>query len=167
MAIKDPDGRVPDTAIRNVAIAKDGSYRDDDYAVEPEAEVDLIATIGYRLKSAPLAGFVLERFTYGRSPQAHDTGFCSEPYTAGFQSFASDAATPRNPSFIAGSNLTATKARLPLMACLMKFRAVPPAANPDQPTAAETAAVCNKVAGYQSRLLFVARSPSIRTGCCL
>jgi len=95
MAIKDPDGRVPDTAIRNVAIAKDGSYRDDDYAVEPEAEVDLIATIGYRLKSAPLAGFVLEGFTYGRSPQAHDTGFCSERYTAGFQSFASDAATPR------------------------------------------------------------------------
>jgi hypothetical protein len=33
------------------------------------------------------------------------------------------------------SNLTATKAQLLLMACLMKFGALPPAANPDQPTA--------------------------------
>ncbi len=34
-----------------------------------------------------------------------------------------------DPSFIGGSNLTATKARLFLMACLMKFGALPPAAN--------------------------------------
>ena len=51
--------------------------------------------------------------------------------------------------FIGGSNLTATKARLLLMACLMKFGALPPAANPDQPMAAETAAVQKKVAEYQ------------------
>jgi L-asparaginase len=55
-----------------------------------------------------------------------------------------------NPSFIGGSNLTATKARLLLMACLMKFGALPPAANPDQPTTTETAAVCEKVAKYQA-----------------
>jgi L-asparaginase len=45
-----------------------------------------------------------------------------------------------NPSFIGGSNLTATKARLLLMACLMKFGALPPAANPDQSKNAFTAA---------------------------
>jgi len=37
-----------------------------------------------------------------------------------------------------------------LMACLMKFGALPPAANPDQPTTEETAAVRKKVAKYQA-----------------
>lgn len=37
-----------------------------------------------------------------------------------------------------------------LMACKMNFGALPPAANPDQPTAEETGAVCKKVAQYQA-----------------
>ena len=41
----------------------------------------------------------------------------------------------RDPLAIAGSNLTATKARLLLMACLMKFGCLPPAADPAKPTA--------------------------------
>ena len=53
------------------------------------------------------------------------------------------------PYFIGGSNLTATKARLLLMACLMKFGSLPPAADPDHATPAETAAVRKKVAEYQ------------------
>jgi L-asparaginase len=36
-----------------------------------------------------------------------------------------------------------------LMACLMKFGSLPPAADPDHPTSAETAAVRKKVAEYQ------------------
>jgi L-asparaginase len=55
-----------------------------------------------------------------------------------------------NPLFIGGSNLTATKARLLLMACLMRFGALPPEANPDDPTSAESAAVREKVAEYQA-----------------
>ena len=55
-----------------------------------------------------------------------------------------------DPSFIGGSNLTATKARLLLMACLMKLGSLPPAANPDQPTAEEAAEVREKVAQYQA-----------------
>jgi len=35
------------------------------------------------------------------------------------------------------------------MASLMKFGSLPPAADPDHPTAAETAAVRKKVAEYQ------------------
>ena len=41
------------------------------------------------------------------------------------------------------------EARLLLMACLMKFGSLPPAADPDHPTSAETAAVRKKVAEYQ------------------
>jgi L-asparaginase len=54
------------------------------------------------------------------------------------------------PSFIGGSNLTATKARLLLMACLMKFGSLPPTANPDHPTPEEAAATRKKVAAYQA-----------------
>jgi L-asparaginase len=55
-----------------------------------------------------------------------------------------------DPSFIGGSNLTATKARLLLIACLMKFGSLPPAANPDDPTSTEAAAIRKKVAAYQA-----------------
>jgi len=112
--------------------------------------------IGYMLKSAPLAGFVVEGLApYGRNVSnarhrlmlraIHSglpvvrVGRCN---TEGFVPL-------RDPSFIAGSNMTATKARLLLMACLMKFGSLPPAAYPDHPTSAETAAVRKKVAEYQ------------------
>ena len=56
---------------------------------------------------------------------------------------------PPNPPFIAGRNLTATKARLLLMACLMKLGSVPAAADPDRPTASEVEAVQKKIREYQ------------------
>jgi hypothetical protein len=58
-------------------------------------------------------------------------------------------ATPR-PDFIAGSNLTATKARLLLMACLLKLGAPPPAADPAHPTDAEREATQRHLARYQA-----------------
>jgi hypothetical protein len=53
------------------------------------------------------------------------------------------------PLVIAGSNLTAIKARLLLMACLMKFGALPVAADPSQPNGAERAATVAAIAQYQ------------------
>jgi hypothetical protein len=51
---------------------------------------------------------------------------------------------------IAGSNLTATKARLLLMACLLRFGSLPPAADPIRPTPAELKAVQARLAEYQA-----------------
>ena len=51
--------------------------------------------------------------------------------------------------FLGGNNLTATKARLLLMACLMKLGSLPPAADPDHPTDAEREATRTKLAQYQ------------------
>jgi hypothetical protein len=56
----------------------------------------------------------------------------------------------RDPLAIAGSNLTATKARLLLMACLMKCGCLPPAVDPARPTAAETEATKAKLKEYQT-----------------
>ena len=157
VAIKGADGRLLDAAIPKVTITKDASYWDDDNTVNPEGEVDLVAMIGHMLKTAPLSGFVVEGLTpYGRpvSPARHrlmlravHSGLpvvqIGRGNTEGFVPLD-------NPVFIGGSNLTATKARLLLMACLMKFGALPPAADPDNPTPAESAAVSEKVAEYQA-----------------
>jgi hypothetical protein len=51
--------------------------------------------------------------------------------------------------FIGGRNLTATKARLLLMACLMRFGSPPPAADPQHPTKEEAKAVKQALADYQ------------------
>lgn len=51
---------------------------------------------------------------------------------------------------IAGGNLSATKARMLLMACLLHFGALPPAVDPSAPTPAESAAVAEQLARYQA-----------------
>src|SRR5215471_9626163 len=68
VAIKGPDGTLLRSAIPKVAITKDANYWDEDGAPDLEGEVDLIAMIGHLLKTAPLAGFVVEGLTpYGRN----------------------------------------------------------------------------------------------------
>ena len=52
--------------------------------------------------------------------------------------------------FIGGSNLTANKARILLMACMMKLGSLPPAGDPCEPTVAEVAATQAKVSEYQA-----------------
>ena len=112
--------------------------------------------ISYMLKTAPLAGFVVEGFTpYGRSASNARTRLMLRAVHSGLPVVRvgrgnTEGFVPLdNPFLIGGSNLTATKARLLLMACLMKFGSLSPAANPDRPTAEEAAAVREKVAVYQ------------------
>ena len=56
----------------------------------------------------------------------------------------------RTPVAVAGSHLTATKARLLLMACLLRFGGLPPATDPVHPTPAELPAVQARLAEYQA-----------------
>ena len=155
--IKGPDGGLLGSAIPKIAIAKDASYWDDDGTPDPEAEVDLIALIGHMLQSTPLAGFVVEGFTpYGRPASAARHRLMLRAVYSGLPVVRvgrgnTEGFVPlHDPDFIGGSNLTATKARLLLMACLMKLGSLPPAADPDHPTSAEAAAVRDKVGAYQT-----------------
>jgi len=156
VAIKGTDGSLLATAIPKVAISKDASYWDEEGTADPEAEIDLVALIGQMLKSAPLAGFVIEGFTpYGRPASAARHRLMLRAVYSGLPVVRvgrgnTEGFVPlHDPDFIGGSNLTATKARLLLMACLMKFGSLPPATDPDHPTSAESAAVRDKVAAYQ------------------
>ena len=157
VAIKGPDGGLIDSAIPKVAITKDANYWDDDDGGDPEAEVDLIALTQHMLQRAPLAGFVVEGLTpYGRnvSNARHQllrrAVYSGLPVVRVGRGNTQGFVPLHDPAFIGGSNLTATKARLLLMASLMKFGSLPPAADPDHPTAEERAATAARVAAYQT-----------------
>jgi L-asparaginase len=124
---------------------------------DPEAKVDLVALIGQMLKSAPLAGFVVEGFTlYGLPASTARHRLMLRAVHGGLPVVRvgrgnTEGFVPlHEPYFIGGSNLAATKARLLLMACLMKLGSLPPAADPDHPSSAEAAAIGEKVALYQA-----------------
>jgi hypothetical protein len=55
----------------------------------------------------------------------------------------------RDPLAVAGSNLTATKARVLIMACLLKLGCLPPAVDPAKPSEAETDAIKAKLKKFQ------------------
>ncbi len=155
VAVKDAAGDLLPTAIPLVAIVKDGSYLTTEDGEAAERQVDIVAWIERALTEAPLAGFVVE----GQSPYGTVTSNARNaamlraathglPVVVVGRGNHEGFASPRD-RVIAGSNLTATKARLLLMACLLKLGSLPPAADPDHPTDAELAAIRAKIGEYQ------------------
>jgi L-asparaginase len=155
--VKDAQGGLLATAMPKVTIVKHARYLPEDASGDPAAEVDILARIEKNLRDAPLAGFVAE----GSAPfasmsnaveaalkRAVLSGMPVVKVGRGNAEGLVDRA--RAPLAIAGSNLTATKARLLLMACLLRFGSLPPAADPDRPTRAELEAVQAKLAAYQA-----------------
>ena len=154
--IKDSAGNLLSTAIPKVTIVKHARYLPEDTSGDASSEVDILARIEKNLRDAPLAGFIAEGSApFGSMSNAVDAAlkratFSSMPVVnvsrgnaAGFVDKS------RHPLAIPGSNLTATKARLLLMACLMKFGSLPSAADPAHPTQVEIDAVKAKLAQYQ------------------
>ena len=155
VAVKDRDGRLRGEAVPRVSIVKDGNYHADRANAAPEDEADLNAAMADHLANAPLAGFVVEgQSPYGSmtAPARHRlmqrAAFSGMP-VARVGRGNNDGFTAGTDVFIGGGNLTATKARLLLIACMMKFGAMPAAADPDSPTAGERDALAARVAEYQ------------------
>ena len=155
--VKDSRGALVSTAIPKVTIVKHARYLPEDASGDPAAEVDILARIEKNLREAPLAGFVAE----GSAPFASMSNAVEAalkratlsgiPVVKVGRGNAEGPVDPaRVPLAIAGSNLTATKARLLLMACLLRFGSLPSAADPANPTPAELAAVQARLAEYQA-----------------
>jgi L-asparaginase len=153
--ILDADGRVLESAIPSVSIVKDGGFCGLDWDQDPEAEVDLVALIGHKLSMQRLGGLVVE----GTTPSGNMTSparmrliqraaFSGLPVVRVARGSHEGFADP-HPVIIGGSNLTSTKARLLLMACLMKFGGLPTASNPDAPTQSERAQLTKAIQAYQ------------------
>lgn len=156
IAIKGDGGRLLETAIPKVNILKEGNYTPESVDAGPDREVDILALMNDNFIHAPLAGFVIEgQAPYGtmtnsvRNALAVKASYCGMPVVrvgrGNNEGFAAQAGV-----HIGGGNLTSTKARLLLLACLMKFGGLPPAADPDNPTAGETAAILERVTLYQA-----------------
>jgi hypothetical protein len=154
--IKDAHGELLGTAIPKVTIVKHARYLPEDPSSDPAAEVDILARIDKNLREAPLAGFVAE----GSAPFASMSNsveaalkratLSGMPVVKVGRGNAEGIVDPGRATLaIAGSNLTATKARLLLMACLLQFGGLPPAVDPEHPTPSELAAVQAKLAEYQ------------------
>ena len=154
--IKNDAGELLPTAIPKVTIVKHARYLPEDTTGNADEEVDILARIEKNLVDAPLAGLVAEGSApFGAMSNSVDAALkratfsgmpvvkVSRGNTSGFV----DAS--RDPLAIAGSNLTATKARLLLMACLIKFGCLPLAVDPAKPTEAETEATKKRLKQYQ------------------
>jgi hypothetical protein len=154
--IKDAQADLLGTAIPKVTILKHARYLPEDTSGDASSEVDILARIEKNLHHAPLAGFIAEGSApFGAMSNAVDAALKRATYSGmpvvkvGRGNAGGFVDPTRDPLAIAGSNLTATKARLLLMACLMKLGCLPPAADPAQPTTAETQATRAKLKEYQ------------------
>ncbi|WP_210310429.1 asparaginase domain-containing protein [Devosia pacifica] len=156
VTIKGADGKLTENAIPSVSILKEGSYSDEDYTVEPDDVTELVAHLEHKLQLGRLSGFITEGLVpYGRLPSASREALVLKATFSGIPTVRVGRGAPEGfadpyPFVIAGSNLTAIKARLLLMASLMKFGALPIAADPSAPTDAEKQATIAAVAEYQA-----------------
>lgn len=156
VTIKNPAGELLGAAIPKVAMVKGDAWYDDDVAL-PTTEKGITGPIDMLLEKHPLAGIVAE----GSSPYA---GLSTAQEKALELAAASGLpvvkvargnahalvrVSPNNLT-IEGNNLIATKARLLLTAAIMKYGALPPAADPLNPSEAEKDAIRKKVALYQA-----------------
>ncbi len=155
ITIKNAEGKLTEDAIPSVSIVKSGGYSDEDYAAGIETAPDLIALIDHKLRLGRLAGLVVEGLApYGRIPSSprealiRRAAFSGLPVVRVGRGAPEGFATP-TPITIGGSNLTSTKARLLLMACLMRFGSPSAALDPDAPTAEEKARLAASLERYQ------------------
>lgn len=155
IAVKDAAGRLLADAIPVVSIVKDGGYATLEIGDDPSLEHDLIASIEHKLSLGKLTGLICEGLVpYGYPSSSARTRLLLKASYAGIPVVRVGRNAPEgfadpHDIHIGGSNLTATKARILLMACLLKFGSLPAAANPDAPTEAELVAIRRSVAAYQ------------------
>jgi hypothetical protein len=154
--IKDHNGNLLPAAIPKVTLVKHARYLPEDTSGDASNEVDIIARIEKNLREAPLAGFVAEGSApFGAMSNSVDAALKRATFNGmpvvktGRGNAGGFVDSTRDPLAIAGSNLTATKARLLLMACLMKFGCLPVAADATTPTQAETEGIKAKLKEYQ------------------
>ena len=154
--IREANGDLLESAIPSVAIVKDGGFFAEEYLDDPAVTADLLALVARKLGGGRLAGFVIEgTVPYGKMTSSMREAVMRKAVYSGLPVARVGRGNPEgfadpHPYFIAGSNLTATKARMLLMACLLKLGSLPPAKDPDNPTEDELAATRKAVAAWQA-----------------
>lgn len=153
---RDGEGWLIPEAIPKVALVKDCSYSEEGFDSDPDQEVDVIALIDHLPRMAPLCGLVSEGLSpYGKPASTARNRVLRRAVFSGFpvvnvgRGNTEGFAIMGGP-FIAGSNLTATKARMLLIASILKLGMLPRAADPDAPTQAEMDATMAALKPFQA-----------------
>ena len=157
-ATKDAEGRLLGSAMPNVTFVKSSRWQTTmDATPDPTGEVAILAQLGAFLADRSPAGLVNEGLAPYGSAVAPIEAALNLVALSGFpvvQAARGDAhgymqGNTRNLR-IEANNMTATKARILLMACLLKFGALPPALDPQAPTENELTAIRTALAAYQA-----------------
>ncbi|HJX23216.1 MAG TPA: asparaginase domain-containing protein [Candidatus Bathyarchaeia archaeon] len=162
--VKNTDGSLRSEVIPRVHIVKHAHYLQEDETGNPDHEVDIMARIekasaeqGDPDEGSPkLHGFVLE----GMSPYAEGTRGVMKALEIAAMSGLPVARVGRSDPggrvmtdeadlFIEGSNLDANKARLLLIASMLKLGRLPKVRDPRDPTTLEREAVVEKIREFQ------------------
>lgn len=155
LPIVDGSGALLEGAIPSVSIVKDGGYCTIEWGDDPALEADLVAGINHKLSLGMLGGFVIEGLVpYGNMTSPARQRLILRAIFSGLPVARVGRGAPEgfadpHPYMIAGSNLTAIKARLLLMAAMMKLGSLPAARDPGNPTLEERQATERAVAAYQ------------------
>ena len=154
--VKSAVGELLPTAIPKVVMMKGDVWYDDSGQADPKSEKGIAASVDMLQEKYPLAGIVAEGLApYATLSPSQDLALIRAAHrglpvvkTARGDASGLVRVNPNN-VFIEGNNLTTTKARLLLTAAIMKFGALPHAADPDRPTQAELEAIRKKLELYQ------------------
>jgi len=153
VVVRDADGYLAVDAMPTVTFVKHGRYLGE--SRDPSEPVEILARLEHQQEAGSLSGFVAEGTApYGAMGGDMDSALAIAAY-CGFPVVKVGRGVPegftplgRGP-FIAGSNLTATKARLLLMAAILKLGMLPAADNASNPTKSERLRLHAALEAYQ------------------
>ncbi|MFT6855684.1 MAG: L-asparaginase [Cyclobacteriaceae bacterium] len=155
--VKDAEGYLIPEVMPMVSIFKSARWKtENDGSNDPSTEIDILARLEDDLSKYKLAGFVGEGMApYGSMISPMDAAMelaalSGYPVLKAARGNASGF-METNPDnlFIEGDNITSTKGRMLLMACILRFGMYPPAKDPKNPTEQELRAIKEKVKLYQ------------------
>lgn len=157
-AVKAGDGSLLPSAIPYVTIQKSARWQTDNDAMsDPAGQVELLARLDAFLEQPVLGGIVAEGMVSSGGVIRPADAALERIVLSGFpvvKALRGNAeGFPRANEanlFIEANNLTATKARILLMASLLKLGSLPPAKDPTKPTPAEIEAIKEKLKAYQA-----------------
>jgi L-asparaginase len=154
--VKDSSGLLIGNTMPRVSVVKMSHFSQSTSSQMAKPSADILLQVAEKLISSPLAGFVAEGETPYGNMTTEQTKALEIAVYSGMPVVSVGRGNAGGPTalrpynvFIEGNNLTAPKARLLLMACMMKFGSMPTAKIPTKPSDSERQAVQDLVSKYQ------------------
>jgi len=154
-AVRDESGGLRPELMPLVGLAKHGQYIEETDEIDATQQVGILTRLARVVASGALAGFVAEGSapfgTFNESAEAafRICVFSGVPVVKVNRGGGGMTEKTYAPFAIAGGNLTGQKARLLLMASLLKLGLLPRAVDPGNPTPAEIGATREALGRYQ------------------